>query len=222
MKIKKSVWIALFAAIWSMTMMGLTGCGRKGTQIDQAEPAPIEFKEEEAFRIGGNQVGIDMFMLFAIDAIPGFVSEFGEDCWSKEIIDLSWRRETPQRALILYLTDIISSAIACDIYYSSNVGELEASVKEICADTAHERYDNLLKAGMPEGVVTEDSIYQYTCLTYRLSYVVDELSAAYEQDRELIQAAIIGMRDSIDENFDYDRNINWSLVETIDYSSAYN
>lgn len=223
MKIKKIVSIVLFAAILLITMVGFTGRNMKEAQVtqgDQVEQTPVEFNEKEAFRIGDYQVGIDMFMLYAIDAIPGFVSEFGEGCWTQEIIDLSWRIEAPQKAFILYLTDIISSAIACDIYYSSTTGELEDAIKTICADTAQERYESLLKAGMPEGIISEESIYQYTCSTYRLSYVVDQISETYDQDEESIRAAIMGMRDSIDTTFDYDRNINWDLVESIDYSAA--
>ncbi len=221
MKIKKIVSIVLFAAILLITMVGFTGSKEVPVaQVDQVELTPVEFKEEEAFRIGDYQVGIDMFMLYAIDAIPGFVSEFGEDCWTQESIDLSWRIEAPQKAFILYLTDIISSAVACDIYFSSTTGELEDSIKAICTDTAQERYESLLAAGMPEGIISEESIYQYTCSTYRLSYVVDEISTTYDHDQESIRAAIMGMRDSIDTTFDYDRNINWNLVESIDYSAA--
>lgn len=223
MKIKKFVSIILFAAILLITIVGITGCSKKEElveQIDQVELTPIAFDEEEAFRIGDYQVGIDMFMLYAIDTIPGFISEFGEDCWTQESIDLNWRTEAPQKAFILYLTDIIASAVACDVYYNSTIGELDDSIKTVCEETAHDRYDALLEAGMPEGVISEESIYQYTCSTYRLSYVVNEISTTYDQDQESIQAAIMGMRDSIDASFDYDRNIHWDLVETIDYSAA--
>ena len=71
---------------------------------------------------------------------------------------------------------------------------------------------------MPEGVVTEESIYEYLCSTQRLNDVLDELNEANEGNEELVQYAVMAMRDAIDENFDYDKNINWNLVEAIDYS----
>lgn len=220
MKAKRFITSAFMAVMLAAVTAGLAGCRKKDVQADQADLSPIGFGEEEAFRIGDYRVGIDMFMLYAIDAVPLFVNQFGEDCWMLESIDLNWRTEAPKKAFILYLTDIIASAIACDIYYGSTKGELEDSVKSICSNIAHERYEALINAGMPEGVVTEESIYEYTCSTYRLSYVMKELSEKYEEDTELIQAAVLGMRDSIDETFDYDRNINWDLVESIDYSLA--
>jgi hypothetical protein len=219
-KIKKIGLTGLLAALLAASLVWPTGCRKNKAQTDRTELTPVDFNDNEAFRMGDYQVGIDIFMLYAIDAIPGFVSEFGEDCWTKESIDLTWRKEEPKKAFILYLTDIIASALACDIYYSTTIGELEDSVKEICENIAHERYEELLAAGMPEGVVSEESIFQYSCSTYKLSYVVEELSTTYEEDLELIQAAIMGMRDSIDSTFDYDRNINWTLVESIDYSAA--
>ena len=217
MKTKKFLSIIMILLI---TVIGLTGCRKNNPPIEPVDLAPIEFHEGEAFRIGNYQIGIDTFMLYAIDAIPGFESEFGDDCWTQESIDLTWRKEAPQKAFILYLTDIIASAVACDLYYISSKGELDDSVKEICEEIAHERYLAMLEAGMPEGVVSEESIYQYTCSTYKLSYVVDEISTEYDNDKDSIQAAILGMRDSIDINFDYDRNINWDLVNSIDYASA--
>lgn len=220
MRNKKIISTMLFIAVLMITLVGVTGCAKSDIPKELGALTPIEFYEGEAFRIGDHQIGIDTFMLYALDAIPGFESEFGEGCWTQESIDLTWIKEAPQKAFILYLTDIIASSIACDLYYNSTKGELDDSVKEICKEIAHERYLALLEAGMPEGVVSEESIYQYSCSTYKLSYVVNELITVYGDDTDLVQASIMGMRDSIDITFDYDRNINWDLVSLIDYSSA--
>jgi len=224
MKSKKFVSAILVATTLCTVVTGFTGCSReqqpeKVRQISQAKETP-EFNDGVAFVLGDYEIGIDLYMLYAIDAVPDFVAAFGKDCWTQESIDLTWVKETPQRAFILYLTDIVASSIACNVYYDETMGELEDSVKEMCTATATERYDAFMEEGMPEGVVTKDSLYAYTCSKYKLSYVVNELSKTYEADQLSMQAAILGMRNSIDETFDFETNINWELVETIDYSLA--
>lgn len=180
----------------------------------------IEFAQTEAFRLGDYQIGIDTYMLYAIDIIPGFVAEYGSDCMEQEEINLGWRTEEPQKAFILYLTDIVASAVACDVYYDLTCGAIDSSITAICRETAEERYADLLAAGMPKNVISEDTLYNYACSTYRLSYVISEISERYSSNQPAMQAALLGLRDSIDESFDYDKNINWELVESIDYSSV--
>lgn len=214
---KKITSIFLINVIILTSLLGFAGCSKKNTKTILTEPISIEFVDGEAFRFGEYKIGIDTFMLYALDIAPMFINQFGEDCWAQESIDLGWRREAPQKAFILYATDIIASSVACDAYYKSK-GDLKDSIKEAFEKIAHERHEELLDAGMPEGVVTEESIYEYLCSTQRLNDVLDELNEANEGNEELVQYAVMAMRDAIDENFDYDKNINWNLVEAIDYS----
>lgn len=214
MKIKKVVSTVLLIAITILTSVGFTACNK------QKQLEPIEFNESEAFRFGEYQIGMDIFMLYAFDIATGFVSTFGEDCWNKETIDIGWTEAEPQKAFILYATDVMLSAIACDIYYNSTIGELEESVDTLCKESAAQRYQLLMEAGMPEEVISEQSLYIYECANFRLSYVLSEMSETYGEDQDLIHAAILGLRNAIDENFDYERNINWELVQMVDYSVA--
>ena len=85
---------------------------QKNTKKILTEPISIEFVDGEAFRLGEYKIGIDTFMLYALDIAPMFINQFGEDCWAQESIDLGWRREAPQKAFILYATDIIASSVA--------------------------------------------------------------------------------------------------------------
>ena len=67
-------------------------------------------------------------------------------------------------------------------------------------------------------VLTYDTLYNYETCLYKISYIYNKLLEENDNNDEEAQAALLGLRDAIDKDFDFEKNINWDLVSEIDYS----
>lgn len=203
-------------AIMTLTMLFSTGCKKEDPRMSD----PLDFEANEAMRFGNKSVDMGTFLLLATDLVPYFESQFGKDCWKQEMINLEWAEADPQAAFVLYAADSFISILSIESYFDSSDMDIDSAVNNLISQTAHEKYENFVSAigetTAKESGVTEATYYQYTSLMYKVSVVMDELHATYGDDDQ-VQAAVIGLRDAIDPDFDYYNAVNWDLVGQVNF-----
>ena len=214
----KRIWrkgIAVFLMAL-MVISACTGCDKVST-VNRGVESYTDFYINEALRFGDMKVDVEVFILYAIDSIPTFENEYGPAVWNKESVNMEWVEADPQSAAILYTSDIILSCLSCSRYYMAKYGEISADIEEQCKAAAKERYEEA-KAAAGEYTVSEEAILEYTREMYMTSRIYSEISNEFDGDTESVKGAILGLRDAIDEDFDYDKQVNWKLLRQIDFS----
>ena len=204
----------------------------------------IDFGENEAARIGDLSISMEEFMLYAIDVKEGYTMQYGDDMWTTLTED-TYGNEATYEAIAKEDTfeqiRLIKSLVA---EASEENVTITTEEKDVLNDTAKEYFETLINSGLSDNYMTQEIIYDY----YEDNYIAQKMynkltgntlynSSLYKTSDETTEAENISA-DDYDEDelievwsslikehypdFDYDKNINWDLVDQLSFADTDN
>ena len=207
----------------------------------------IEFKENEAARIGDLSISMEEFMLYSIDVKEGYELQYGDDIWTTLTEDVNGDEATYEVVAkedtfeqIRLIKALVKKADEMDIIMTEEeIGVLE--------DTAEEYHELLVDSGIQDDYMTQNVVYQYYEDNYIAQKVYYEITGSTLYDSSIYSSSSTESEyeetesdtdtsDSYDQeelieiwadvineyypDFNYETDINWDLVNQLEYSKT--
>lgn len=204
------------------------------------------FSENEAAKINGESVSMAEFMLYSIDVKNGYEAQYGTPIWTQTTTDANGDEDTFENVAKESTFEQIRFVWALVKEGEKQGIKMTDEETKAMDSTAEEYFKTLTDAGISTDIVTVDDIkkfYSENYLAQKVYYKLTGISAngltkaevgtestesaetadSTEEDTQLtteeMQALWEKLIDEYYPEFDYDLDINWTLINEVSFAS---
>lgn len=217
----------------------VTSFGVYATQQNEAYNKRITFDDNTAAKLNGQKVSMAEFMLYSVDIKNGYEKQYGTDIWTQKKKNAYGKTETYEKIAKEDILEQIRFVWALNKEGKKKNISLSKGEEKTLNETAKEYEKELKKAGVDTKVVTYDTIKQFYKENYYAQKVFYKLSgknSVTEKSSAASGSSIVDtssgmtteeaqkwwtkLTDKWYPDFDYDLDINWTLLDQIKFDST--